>query len=49
VIEKLQEQYRFYVWNQETGQVRWMCAWDNQVEDVEGLLATLRKVLESAS
>ncbi len=49
VIEKLQEQYRFYVWNQETGQVRWMCAWDNQVEDVEGLLNTLRKVLESRS
>jgi len=47
VIEKLQEQYRFYVWDQAIGQVRWMCAWDNQIEDVQGLLSALRVALES--
>jgi threonine aldolase len=47
VITKLQEQYRFYVWDQAIGQVRWMCAWDNQLEDVEGLLAALRVTLQS--
>jgi threonine aldolase len=47
VIEKLQEQYRFYVWDQAIGQVRWMCAWDNQSEDVQGLLSALRIALES--
>ncbi len=46
VIEKLQQQYRFYIWDQGTGQVRWMCAWDNQSEDVEGLLSALRSVLQ---
>jgi threonine aldolase len=42
ITKKLLESYRFYVWNQATGQVRWMCAWDTQESDVDGLLAALR-------
>ena len=45
LTEKLQQDYRFYVWNQETGQVRWMCAWDTTLEDVDGLLAKLEQNL----
>ncbi len=45
LTERLQQDYRFYVWNQETGQVRWMCAWDTTVEDVDGLLAKLEQNL----
>ena len=41
ITNKLLESYRFYVWNQATGQVRWMCAWDTQESDVDGLLAAL--------
>jgi threonine aldolase len=41
----LQKKYRFYVWNQATGQVRWMCAWDTTPEDVDGLLAALKEAL----
>ena len=41
----LQEQYRFYVWNQATGQVRLMCSWDTQESDVDGLVALLRKLV----
>jgi len=41
ITNKLLETYRFYVWNQATGQVRWMCAWDTQESDVDGLLAAL--------
>lgn len=37
----LQQEYRFYVWNQQTGQVRWMCSWDTTEDDVRGLLAAL--------
>jgi threonine aldolase len=37
----LQQKYRFYVWNQQTGQVRWMCSWDTTEDDVRGLLAAL--------
>lgn len=42
VTAKIQEDFRFYIWDQVTGQVRWMCSWDTTVEDVEGLLTSLR-------
>lgn len=42
VTSKLQDKFRFYIWDQTTGQVRWMCSWDTTEEDVEGLLAALR-------
>jgi threonine aldolase len=35
VTRQLQEQHRFYVWNEATGEVRWMCAWDTREEDVD--------------
>lgn len=41
ITNKLMENYRFYVWNPATGQVRWMCAWDTQESDVDDLLAAL--------
>jgi threonine aldolase len=46
VTAKLQKDFRFYVWNQATGQVRWMCAWDTTPADVEGLLEALKKALK---
>ncbi|MFM7030647.1 MAG: threonine aldolase family protein [Micrococcales bacterium] len=45
VAERLVEKYRFYVWDHSTGQVRWMCSWDTQVEDVDGILDALREAL----
>jgi threonine aldolase len=45
ITTKLQKSYRFYVWNQATGQVRWMCGWDTTTEDVDGLIAALRAAL----
>jgi threonine aldolase len=45
ITKKLLEKYRFYVWNQATGQVRWMCAWDTQESDVDGLLAALESAV----
>jgi threonine aldolase len=49
VTAKLQESYRFYVWNQATGQVRLMCAFDTTESDVEGLLSKLRELLAARS
>jgi len=43
--QKLQQDYRFYVWNQATGQVRLMCSFDTTEEDVSGLLAKLSQLL----
>jgi threonine aldolase len=45
VTLKIQKDYRFYVWDQSTGQVRWMCAWDTTKEDVSGILESLRAAL----
>lgn len=47
VTEKLQKSYRFYVWNQATGQVRLMCSWDTQEQDVEGILALLKELISA--
>jgi threonine aldolase len=33
--KKLQEKHNFYVWNDNTGEVRLMCSWDTTKEDVE--------------
>ena len=41
VTAALQEKFRFYVWNQATGQVRLMCAWDTTEDDVDRLIAEL--------
>jgi threonine aldolase len=48
VTAKLQDSYRFYVWNQATGQVRLMCAFDTTQSDVEGLLSKLLELLEAS-
>ncbi len=45
VTKELQQDYRFYVWNQATGQVRLMCSFDTTEEDVNGLLAKLKALL----
>jgi threonine aldolase len=45
IIEKLQEQYWFYVWDYRIGQVRWMCSWDTTADDVQGLLKALDEAL----
>jgi threonine aldolase len=45
LIEELQKEYWFYIWDHNIGQVRWMCAWDTKAEDVEGLLTALAKAL----
>ena len=41
VTERLQKRFRFYTWNQETGEVRWMCSWDTTTEDVDAFAAAV--------
>ena len=33
--EALQREFRFYVWDEHTGEVRWMCSWDTTQDDVD--------------
>ncbi|HYN75391.1 MAG TPA: low specificity L-threonine aldolase [Candidatus Limnocylindria bacterium] len=44
-IGPLQESYAFYVWDESTDQVRWVCSWDTTPDDVDALaLALAREV-----
>jgi threonine aldolase len=43
--ERLQQEHRFYVWNEATGEVRWMCGWDTPEDDVDEFAAAIRDVL----
>ena len=43
VTERLQKRFRFYTWDQATGEVRWMCSWDTSDEDVDGFVAAIRE------
>lgn len=35
MIPKLQEEFFFYVWDEATSEVRWMCSFDTQEKDIE--------------
>ncbi|SEG85591.1 L-threonine aldolase [Nonomuraea solani] len=41
VSERLRKRFRFYTWNEATGEVRWMCAFDTTEEDVDAFAAAL--------
>ncbi len=44
LIPKLQKEYFFYVWNENTNEVRWMCSYDTTKEDVMEFASLLRKM-----
>lgn len=46
VIPVLQEKNFFWIWNEETGEVRWMTAWDTTEEDVEAFTKLLAETLK---
>lgn len=43
-IEKLLEQFFFYVWDEEQNIVRWVCSWDSTEEDVIRLIDLLDQI-----
>jgi threonine aldolase len=44
VTTALQEEHPFYVWNEATGQVRWMTSWQTTEGDVDGFAARIREL-----
>ena len=42
IIPALQEQFFFYVWDEDTSEVRWMCSFDTTEEDIESFASLLR-------
>ena len=45
IILPLQKKSFFYVWNEETHEVRWMCSWDTTEEEVEQFSQKMRELL----
>ena len=42
VVAPLQERFGFYVWDETTGEIRWMCSWDTTEADVDELVDVVR-------
>jgi threonine aldolase len=42
VTERLQQDWSFYVWDESTGEVRWMTGWDTVPEDVDAFAAAVK-------
>src|SRR5262249_49374980 len=42
--ERLLEDFKFYFWDEQTREVRWMCAWDTAEEDVDAFAAAITEV-----
>jgi threonine aldolase len=42
-IDRLHERYHFYVWDEDTGVVRWMCSWQTTPRDVDAFAAAVRE------
>ena len=47
VTERLQRDYRFYTWDDHTGEVRWMCSWDTTPEDVDAFAAAIAREMSA--
>ena len=46
--EQLQQDFKFYVWDEHTGEVRWMCSWDTTEEDVDAFVAAILGVVRAS-
>ena len=46
IIPELQQEYFFYVWDEETSVVRWMTSFDTTKDDIIGFTSLLRKLLK---
>ncbi|HEY8584513.1 MAG TPA: beta-eliminating lyase-related protein [Capillimicrobium sp.] len=44
ITAALQDEWPFYVWDEATGEVRWMCSWDTTEDDVDGFATALRRL-----
>lgn len=45
IIPVLQQEYFFYIWDEETSEVRWMCSFDTTEEDIQKFVAKIRQCL----
>ena len=44
-IAPLLERFQFYVWDERTAEVRWMCSWDTSEDDVVALARSVKELV----
>ncbi|MGF6887718.1 threonine aldolase [Nocardia sp. GAS34] len=49
VTERLRKRFAFHIWDESTGEVRWMCAFDTSPEDVDAFTDALAQEMDSAT
>ncbi|RJL20526.1 threonine aldolase family protein [Bailinhaonella thermotolerans] len=45
VAERVRKRFRFYTWDESTGECRWMCSFDTTEEDIDAFAAAIREEL----
>lgn len=45
VTEQLTKKHFFYIWDEETGEVRWMCSWNTTKENIDEFIKDLKTLL----
>ncbi|KAB2867599.1 MAG: low specificity L-threonine aldolase [Bacteroidales bacterium] len=45
IISMLQEEYFFYVWDEDRSEVRWMTSWDTTEDDIEKFVQKIRELI----
>jgi threonine aldolase len=48
-IPKLQDAYRFYVWDELRHEVRWMCSWDTTEEDIDSFARLVAEIVPASA
>jgi threonine aldolase len=46
IIKELQNEYFFYMWNEEISEVRWMCSYDTTEEDIHSFVDKIKLLLK---
>jgi threonine aldolase len=49
VMDDLQKRFPFYIWTEETNEVRWMTAFDTTEEDLEPLIDELQNLCKGVT
>lgn len=47
LTEELLKKYYFYIWDEQTGEVRWMCSFNTQKENIEEFVADIKSLISN--
>ena len=49
IIEPLKNRFPFYVWDEQTHELRWMCSFDTTEEDIRDFVLVIRELLSTSN